>query len=142
MIARFWLVSTIVLLLLALNKQLDLQTWLVRTGRDLAHDFGFYDSKHTIQAVFVICLALAALITGVLALLKLRGHMDNVGLAGVGLIVLLAFILLRAASVSHVDIPITRALSSSWVAPALELLGAGIVILGARHSRSATLGVS
>ena len=48
----FWLGTGLFLVLLGLNKQLDLQSLLTEAGRSLAQREGVYDARRLIQAVF------------------------------------------------------------------------------------------
>ena len=49
---RFWIGTSILLVLLGLNKELDLQTVLTDTARYLAHYEGWYDYRRIVQGLF------------------------------------------------------------------------------------------
>jgi hypothetical protein len=99
----FWWLLAGLLLALGVNKQLDLQTWLTVTGRQLAHHQGGYDRRGTIQVAFIAAVAAAAMIgLGLLARLA-RGLGLSGRLALTGMAFLAAFVLIRAASFHHVD---------------------------------------
>ncbi len=52
-VRRLWALLTGALVLLGINKQLDLQTAFTETGRWLAHSQGWYDDRRPVQAVFI-----------------------------------------------------------------------------------------
>ena len=53
-----WFGLSILLLVLGINKQLDLQTLLTALGREIAQENGLYESRREIQLIFVILFAL------------------------------------------------------------------------------------
>ncbi|WP_134726261.1 hypothetical protein [Paracoccus luteus] len=104
----FWLLLVALMGFLALNKQLDLQTALTATGRCMAHAQGWYENRAQVQLAFIAGLvALAVLVVGGLAL-TLRGSLRQNGLALAGLVVVSAFVLVRAVGFHHVDLLINR----------------------------------
>lgn len=135
---RFWWIAAALMLGLALNKQLDLQTLLTLVARCNAHLAGWYDIRRTIQREFILAVALGG--AGLLALLAylLRGILGRVGLALLGLGFVCLFVVVRAASFHHVD-----TLLGTWVFGVkmnwlLELPGPVLVALvAARRRRSA-----
>jgi hypothetical protein len=97
-----WRLLAACLLFLGINKQLNLQTLLIVLGRRAAFAGGWYDQRRLAQMVFTLVLALA----GVAALwfLKARFRRFFAGnrIAFAGVLVLLVFVLIRAASINHV----------------------------------------
>ena len=137
---HFWWLLTLGLVALGVNKQLDLQTWLTETGRQLARAQGWYAQRHAMQIGFVVVVA-AAGVAGALAMLRLAWPMSRGrACAGVGLAFLLAFVLMRASSFHHVDVFLASTamgLRWNWI---LELSGIGAVATGAwLEWRAATL---
>src|SRR3954452_14044830 len=49
----FWAVVLCAMVLLGVNKQLDLQTWLTEIGRDLARSEGWYQRRQVFQVAFI-----------------------------------------------------------------------------------------
>jgi hypothetical protein len=133
----FWSGLGLILLLLGINKQLDLQSALTSFGRHLAREQGWYDRRRGPQVLLIIIVAgigLAAL--GWLAL-RVRQASPGRRLAMMGLVFLIAFIIIRASSFHHVDVMLSLPLAgfkANWI---LELGGIGCVGLGARWSRRA-----
>jgi len=99
---KFWLTITILLALLAINKQLDFQTLLTDIARNMARKQGWYDQRQGFQ-IFVIS-AIAAVGTAMIILSAgiLRNN-KPLSLTFIGLILLLTFIVIRAASLHSVD---------------------------------------
>lgn len=105
---RFWMLLVPLLAFLAVNKQLDLQTALTATGRCMAQAQGWYDSRAQVQLAFIAgLLAMGALVIAGLAV-TLRRSLRRNGLALAGLVVLAAFVLVRAVGFHHVDLLINR----------------------------------
>lgn len=99
----FWGISGAVMLFLAINKQLDLQSLFTMIGRCNAHLMGWYDMRQTVQRDFILAVAVAGgLAVGLLALL-LRGILGRVWPALLGIGFVCGFVLIRAASFHDVD---------------------------------------
>jgi hypothetical protein len=136
-LAPFWSRLGLILVLLGLNKQLDLQSALTALGRHLAREQGWYDDRKEVQIVFIIIVAAAGCAglawLGWMVRRASRGRL----LAMMGLAVVLTFILIRAFSFHHVDQLLGvrfAGLKANWI---LELGGIGCVGLGALWSRRA-----
>ncbi len=100
---RFWRATSVLLVFLAVNELLDLQTLLTIIGRAHAKAYGWYGDHRPVQFAFVIGLAAFALIAGTALLWWLRRAHGAVRLALAGLGFLGLFILMRAASFHHLD---------------------------------------
>lgn len=132
----FWIGVAIALVLLGVNKQLDLQTDITTLGRAAALSEGWYGDRRDAQGAFILLIALVAAGCGVLLWVWLRRAATTVKVAAAGLLVLLAFILIRAASFHHIDYWVTvsvAGLRSGWW---LELLGIAIIGVAAAAYRS------
>lgn len=131
----FWLVATLSMFLLGINKQLDLQTTLTEWGRHLAIMQGWYDERRAFQREFIVA-ALVAVSGLVFALTWLvRGSRAYVFVALGGLSVLGAFIMVRAASFHHIDVAMRTPVLGLKLHTVLELFGIAIVIVGALGPR-------
>jgi len=131
----FWLGTGLFLVLLGLNKQLDLQSLLTEAGRSIAQREGVYDARRLIQAVFILALAAGTVIGIVMLSGWLRRSAASVKVAAFGLALLLAFILMRAASFHHMDGWVTQRVAgirSGWW---LELAGIAVIGLSAMRYR-------
>jgi hypothetical protein len=100
---RFWLVLAVSLVLLGINKQLDIQSLFTQTARDLAVAQGWYESRRLYQAAFIGFLIAAGLAASGLLVWIARRLSFNTQLAAAGLIFLLVFVVIRGTSFHHVD---------------------------------------
>lgn len=113
---KFWASLAVVLFLLALNKQLDLQSLFTQIGRDVALQQGWYAQRRWVQGGFIAALGLAAA-TLAWWLRRSLGEASQ-RLAAIGLTLLMAFVVMRAASFHHMDILINTAVAGirmNWV---------------------------
>ncbi len=120
-VARLWLLVFAVLLLLGLNKQLDLQTLLSDVFRELSFRQGWFGERRLWQARFIEGLVLAAVGCAALGLYLLRHVLARVRATLVGLTVLGSFVLVRAAYFHHM---LGRGARVHWV---LELSGIALL---------------
>ncbi|MBM9595173.1 isopropylmalate isomerase [Roseitranquillus sediminis] len=127
----FWLVSAAALAVLAVNKQLDLQSFFTAYGRCVAWAQDWYDMRRTVQAGIVLALIAASALGGALALVLLRRTLRRTGIAAAGLIVIVAFVLVRAVGFHHVDALIGLRAGGARMNWILEIGGLGIFALGA-----------
>lgn len=101
----FWIGVAGLLLILAVNKQLDLQTALTAFGRCLSHSQGWWEYRRPVQLGFILVL-LAGMVWAmrrVVAQMNRRlVRRNRLALAGLG--VLCAFVLMRAVGFHFVDI--------------------------------------
>ncbi len=128
---RFWLFVTVLMVLLGINKQLDLQTWFTQTGRDMAFSEGWYGNRRVVQASFISALAIFGFVTQVWLYRSLRDLGSEVRWAAVGLIFLMVFVVVRAASFHHVDILLFADIGGfrlNWI---LELTGISCIAAAA-----------
>ena len=100
----FWMVLTLLLLFLGINKQLDLQTLLNDVGRRLAKSQGWYARRRIYQVIFIAIVTAAGLvILGVFSWLGRKEWRRNF-VALLGTVFLYVFVLIRASSIHHVDL--------------------------------------
>lgn len=128
-----WSILAAVLLLLAINKQLDLQTALTELGRMSARTHGWYEYRRKFQVAFIAFVALSAVAAVGIAVRIARGLLRDVGLALLGMVLLLAFIALRASSFHQIDALLGIRLSSVSLNVLLELGGISLIGLQARR---------
>lgn len=103
-LAAFWTGACALLLLLGVNKQLDLQSLLTQVGRDLAIAQGWYETRHRVQVAFVVGLAGLALLAGAGVAWRLRRVLGRIAGPLLGLAAIAVFVVVRAASFHHVDL--------------------------------------
>ena len=98
-----WWSLAVILLLLAINKQLDLQSWFTQVGKEMARSQGWYLQRRTFQMWFIAGGATAGLILFMLAGWAMRHVWRQQWLALFGILFLIGFIGIRATSFHHVD---------------------------------------
>jgi hypothetical protein len=101
--ALFWRVFAGLMVALGINKQLDLQSWVTQVGRDVIETWGLYEQRHALQAGFI--LAVALICAGALGafLWAARRTLHRRWPALVGMLFILGFVVIRAASFHNVD---------------------------------------
>lgn len=119
----FWLVLVFLMLFLAVNKQLDLQSFLTAAARCVAKLQGWYEQRRAFQYKVVLAMGVAALTVGIVFLWWLRRDLKRNAVALLGMTFVFGFILIRAVGWHDFDAIInTRILDIrlNWV---LELSG-------------------
>ncbi|KAA9013034.1 hypothetical protein F4U94_17190 [Sphingobium limneticum] len=125
----FWAALTCLALGLAFNKQLDLQTLILRCGRVVAQQNGWAGHRKGIELVFALIISAGLLMLVSKLTLLLRGRDLALRLAAAGGLITTLFVLLRSATILHV--PGLTVMTSSWLRSSLELTGAAFMLLGA-----------
>lgn len=128
---RFWIGTAILLVLLGLNKELDLQTLLTVEGRSFAHYSGWYEQRRLVQGIFLLGMAVVCVVAIAALVRWLRKSPIQVKTAAVGIVLLFTFILIRAGSFHHIDEWVTvnvAGMRSGWW---LELAGTAVIGLSA-----------
>lgn len=101
--AVFWLGLAGLLFLLAINKQLDLQTFFTEVMREHALSHGWYENRRGLQVGFITLLAVGFLAVLLWLRVALARSWQQYRLAWLGIVLLSTFILMRAASFHHFD---------------------------------------
>jgi len=99
----FWALLAAVLVGLAVNKQLDLQSYLTALGRCAAQHQGWYDRRRFVQEMVILGLLLAMVLLAVGLWRLMRGTLSRNGVALAGLVLVLGFVAIRAVGFHHVD---------------------------------------
>jgi hypothetical protein len=99
----FWLVLSVLLLALAINKQLDLQSALTAAGRCLAKAQGWYAERRSVQLEFISAIIGMSVLAGLALSWVMRRELNRIWLALFGLAFLLVFIAIRAVGFHHFD---------------------------------------
>lgn len=101
--SSFWFMVGIVMVLLGINKQLDLQSLFTEIGRQIAKAQGWMDQRRIVQAFFIGIVGIGAALFFYWISVRARDLFGRFRLAFVGLFFLLSFIVIRAASFHHFD---------------------------------------
>lgn len=129
----FWLILATLLLLLAINKQLDLQSALTATGRCLSQAQGWYEDRRAIQLVFILAVVGISFVLAIVVSWMMRREFRHIWPALIGLSFLLAFVVIRAAGFHHFDRLIGSQIGSVRVNWILELGGIALIIANAAY---------
>lgn len=115
------------MLLMGVNKQLDIQCWIIAVGKEMALAQGWYSRRRIFQIWFIAGIMISGLILLIWLGWKLKRLWRQYGLALFGILLLITFVIIRAAPLSHV------AEFRSWqpvvgvINSILELAGIGLV---------------
>ena len=127
---KFWFVLAGLLFLLAINKQLDLQSWFTEIMRDSAKAHGWYENRRPMQIAFIAFLGIGMLITLASLRIFLAHSWRHNKLTWFGIILLCVFIVMRAASFHHLDILIGHKILGLRINVLLEIGALFLIILG------------
>lgn len=122
------------MLMLAVNKQLDLQMWFWQTGRYYAKSHNLYDQRKVLQigSMAVITLGACAIFWYFRRLT--RGSYAEYALALVGVLFTLCFVIIRAGSLHHIDLILGWHLGMVRINWILE--NGGILMVGVAAARA------
>ena len=133
---RFWSAVALLLIALGINKQLDLQSLLTTVGRNLAHAQHWYDQRRTYQMLFIALFIALCLVIVLLLWRRTRRASEPVRAAMIGVVVLLGFIAVRAASFDHFDTLLMDRIGGWRLNWLLELGGIALIGLPAAVAAS------
>jgi hypothetical protein len=126
--SALWLGLGFSMAALGVNKQLDLQTLFTDIGRLVATYTDWYEERRYVQAAFILGIGAA----GVFLLTRLfrlaRGPLRDFRAPFFGLTIVVAFVLIRAASFHHMDILLGDASFGSYLNFFFE--STGIFVIG------------
>lgn len=128
---RFWLTLALILLALGINKQLDLQSLFTAVGREVAIRQGWYGERRGVQREFIAGVALLGLAGGIALPLMARRAGGWAMMAAAGLVALIAFVVIRAASFHEIDAIIHSGWAGVKVNHVMELGGIAIIAAAA-----------
>ncbi|MEQ9482118.1 hypothetical protein [Coleofasciculus sp. F4-SAH-05] len=126
-----WGLFAILLLLLGINKQLDLQSLVTVVGKELALSQGWYQQRRMVQTQFIVGIVVAALVLVSVIGRAIYAERRTYRLALLGLIFLSCFIVIRASSFHHIDALIgwqVVGLRMNWI---LEIGGIACIAIAA-----------
>ena len=125
----FWAFLTLCMVILGVNKHLDLESWLTEFGRNIALSQEWYETRSSVQRPLVAGVAGFGLISLAVLLALTRRLLPRHVLAFVGTVILLCFVIARAMSFHQLDDALAIELLGVRVRWLLEL--GGILCIGA-----------
>ncbi|TRW95036.1 hypothetical protein FNJ84_17250 [Paracoccus sp. M683] len=128
---RFWAIVMVLMLALALNKQLDLQTAFTATARCWFETMGWYDVRRFAQLVFIIVLIAAVFLLYRRGTILMRRHRRTHGLALLGLGIVAAYVVIRASSFHLVDLLGSKSVMGISMNFLLENIGLLLIAINA-----------
>ena len=135
---NFWLVIGLFLLLLCINKQLDLQTVFEASMKELAQSHGWYAQRRMMQITFIAILSIS-LLTGLVVLRSVLAKACRQHKAVcLGVLLLCVFIVLRAAAFNHLSFLNTHTYWGFNAHSLLELTALCVIFYGTFTRQSGT----
>jgi uncharacterized membrane protein YbhN (UPF0104 family) len=132
---RTWRALSALFLALGINKQLDLQSALTEFGRMLARSQGWYNQRQGVQLAFIVLVAITCVVAALVLLIWARNAPAPTWLALIGTMLVLGFVLIRAASFHNMDRFLGERILGfrwNWV---LEMGGISLVLVGSEWRR-------
>jgi hypothetical protein len=119
------------MLIMGINKQLDLQCLFIDVVKKMALSQGWYSQRRIFQMLFAACIAITGLILLVWLGWKLKWLWRQYGLALLGILLLIAFVSLRIAPVHYMKTYPGWPSVMRFINCVLELTGIGLVGISA-----------
>jgi hypothetical protein len=120
---QLWLAITIIMLLLFINKQLDLQSLFTQIAKAVFKDLGLYEDRRHYQALFILGILFTGISLTAWLIYEYYLVIKNHLLALIGLGYLIIFVLIRAASFHHMDQLISTSILGMKLNWVFELTG-------------------
>lgn len=124
---RFWAWLALALTGLAINKELDLHNAITWFGRTLARQEGWYRYRRVVQLVFIAVVLVAAAAFVFWSFRRVRHWPRYYRLPLAGIQILVAFIVVRAASFHHVDFFLRRHFGGIKLHALAEFTGIAVI---------------
>ncbi len=138
---RFWYAAVVCLVVLGINKQLDLHVLITEIARNIAKADGWYQQRQNLQHNVLFLGLVFGLVVAVYLAHLIRRAPKRQGMALAGLIFMFGFVILRSLSLHHVDIVLSETFSGVTVKFLLEFGGIAIVGISAVINLRFSLGV-
>lgn len=126
----FWWSVAVVVLLLAVNKELDLHSVLLRQGHDVFATHGWLGFREDTLLVLACVVAVAG--AGAAALLVEAGAVGRFPVAAAGLVLLLGLLVVATIQLTR----FSPAVQGSWLPSVLEFSGVAAILLGSIRVRT------
>ena len=125
---HFWLLISVIMMALGVNKQLDFQTLLTEVGRQIANVQDWYDLRRAVQFMFIMVLSAVSIAAFLWFSISFRALLRRFALAFCGLSFVLSYVIMRAATFHHFDEVIQYDFDGIKMKCMLELAGIYMII--------------
>lgn len=125
----FWIMISSLMVLLGINKQLDLQTLSIEFGRQIVRAQGWMDQRRVVQFWFIVAFGTTAIAALILFTFTMRDFFRRFILAFIGLFFIFGFIFMRAAQFHHFDEALNIKFFGTRTNWLLELTGIYLIIV-------------
>lgn len=125
----FWVLSAVVLAVLALNKQLDIQTLLRGIGRCATQGTSTQGSRFAIKELVILSLPIFALVLLWAGWKLLHGTLSRTWIALFGFFCIAIFVVVRAAWLADIYLPVAAQIGYAGLTHLLEFPGPLLIIL-------------
>jgi hypothetical protein len=133
--APVWWVLASALCFLGVNKQLNLQTLMIAIGRNLAAAGGWSHQRRAVQLVFSVVFGFGLWLALVWLAARHRDFFRQNPRVFWGVLILVVFVALRAATINHADSFLRLDLKDEHWAWVMEIGGSVLIGIGAAQSR-------
>ena len=133
-LGRMWLVVGVLMLAMAANKQLDLQTLVGERVRSLARARGWYDNRRPVQAAAIVAVGVLSLVVVAVVAYLLRRVWRRTLPVVAAVATVVTFAVVRAISLHQIDAVLGA--GGGWPKRGLELLATLLVAWLAVRARS------
>lgn len=129
--SALWLLLALLMFGLGVNKQLDFQTLLSDIARIVSRAQGWYEDRRVVQLLF-FGLVLVGGIWGAKFLFRLaEGQLQDFRVALLGMVFIVSFVLMRAASFHHMDALLGRHFGGVRFNVIFEMTGIALIGISA-----------
>lgn len=138
----FWTTLGLALLVFGINKQLDFQWLLHEVAKDVSKKQGWYSQRRTVEMLFVFGLVMVSLLLLTFIWWAVHHAWQQRWLAFCGIVLLVAFIIVRAVRIHEVYEMLKLEPPGLWLRTMLECGGASCIgvaaLLGIANYRKKT----
>lgn len=122
-----WMMIALVVLLLGINKQLDLQSLIPYLGRLVFLKLGIYGIRRPVQAIFFVAIFFVSVVGLALVFRRVRIPSRPALLAWLGLFLQCGFVLFRAATINHLEWRLWTAIRAHSLNIVIETIGLVVI---------------
>ena len=125
----FWIALSLILLILGINRLLDLQSYFTGMGRVISREQGWYGNRRKVQYILVVATFAVTMVAIISIILKINFVSQQFIFPATGLLLLLGFLIIQAISLHRVDRLMKLRLIGIKINWFFELCGIGIILV-------------